>query len=418
MAILLTAGSLSAQANLTEGKLTLEFQSTPLVAVLNMIAQQNGLNLVVSGAVEGNVTVKLDNVDVATALDAVLAANGYTYFHRNNVIVVKAIDAAEAGDLESRTITLKYLDPVTARKAVEPRLSDKGHAVILDRKAKEGTSTDTYAANRIIITDYPRIIDDLVDLVVRLDVRERTILIEARIIETKVDDQLQLGLNWPSAIDAKLSGADDGTAGTAYTTATSSRNAGVLEVDGGRWIWGKLSVAELRMVLDLLQQKGNSQLISDPRITTVENHEAEFRFETVIPIQTINRFTEGAATSDIVTFEDVEVGISLKVTPRINEAGRVTLDVEPTVEDIIGFNGPPGNQKPITASRSIRTRINVQDGETVALGGLLKEDEIKTVKKVPVLGSIPLLGSLLFSHHSVEKTTTDLLILITPHILD
>jgi len=157
--------------------------------------------------------------------------------------------------------------------------------------------------------------------------------------------------------------------------------------------------------------------VSDPRITTLENHEAEFKFETIIPIQTVNRFTEGAATSDIVTFEDEEVGISLKVTPRINENGLVTMDVAPKVEDIIGYAGPADNQKPITASRSIQTRITVADGETVALGGLIKENNIETIQRVPLLGHIPLIGRLLFSNKRVEKTSTDLIILITPHIL-
>ena len=186
----------------------------------------------------------------------------------------------------------------------------------------------------------------------------------------------------------------------------------------GDWTWGKLSVAEVNWILNMLEKDGNSRLISDPRITTLENHEAEFRFETIIPIQTINRFTEGAATSDIVTYEDQEVGISLKVLARINEDGKVTMDVEPTVEDILGYTGPTDNQKPITASRSIRTRVTVNDGETVALGGLLKENEIESVQRVPLLGHIPLIGRLLFSSKSVEKKSTDLLILITPHILD
>ena len=106
------------------------------------------------------------------------------------------------------------------------------------------------------------------------------------------------------------------------------------------------------------------------------------------------------------------------VTPRINEPGRITLDIHPKVEDIIGFNGPADNQKPITASRSIRTRITVDDGGTVALGGLLKENNIEKVQRVPLLGHIPLIGSWLFRNKSIEKTSSDLIILITPHILD
>ena len=216
-----------------------------------------------------------------------------------------------------------------------------------------------------------------------------------------------------------LSDADGaGSSAPVSTDGTIDRSAGVYEPATGKWTWGKLSVGEVSSILNMLEQDGNSRLVSDPRITTLENHEAEFRFQTVIPIQTISRFTEGAATSDIVTYQDEEIGISLKVVARINEDSRVTMDVEPTVEDILGYTGPTDNQKPITASRTIRTRVTVNDGETVALGGLLKEDEIENVQRVPLLGHIPLIGRLVFSSKSVEKKSTDLLILITPHILD
>ncbi len=417
IATLLLTAQVSGEPDLKSMRLSLEFESAPLAVVLNMIARQHQLNLVVSSDVEGEVTVRLEDVDVATALDAILTPRGYNYYLHNNVIVVKPMETDALDELQSRIITLRYLDPITAKKALEARLSPKGLVVILDKISSAIATPSTYTPNRIMITDYASAIDELVKLVTKLDVRERIILIEAKIIETKVDNRLKVGLNWPSSINAKMSDADEGTSSSSSTDGDTERNAGVYQPQDGRWIWGKLSVGQLNLVLDLLEQQGNSRLISDPRITTIENHEAEFSFTTVIPIQTINRFTEGAATSDIVTFEDKEVGISLKVTPRINEAGTITLDVNPKVEDIIGFSGPPDNQKPITASRSIKTRITVNDGETVALGGLLKEDEIKTVKKVPLLGSIPLIGSLLFTNKSVEKSTTDLIILITPHIL-
>jgi type II secretory pathway component GspD/PulD (secretin) len=91
--------------------------------------------------------------------------------------------------------------------------------------------------------------------------------------------------------------------------------------------------------------------------------------------------------------------------------------VYPQVEDIIGYAGPADNQKPITASRSLSTTVTVNDGETVALGGLLKETDIVQKQKFPVLGYIPVIGSLFFTNKSTEKTTTDLIILITPRIM-
>ena len=173
----------------------------------------------------------------------------------------------------------------------------------------------------------------------------------------------------------------------------------------------------MNAVLSLLESSGNSKLISDPHLTTLENHEAEIKIATVIPIPTVTRFTEGAATQDIQTFYDEEVGISLVVTPRISEDGQITLEVVPTVSDIIGYVGSQDSQKPVTSSRSVNTRITVQDGETAALGGLLKEDTIDKQQKVPFLGSIPLLGKIFFTSRSKEKSSTDLIILITPKIM-
>ena len=110
------------------------------------------------------------------------------------------------------------------------------------------------------------------------------------------------------------------------------------------------------------------------------------------------------------------MGISLKVTPRINDDSTITLRVNPIVEEIIGYTGSPDNQKPITSERSISTTVIVGNSETVVLGGLLKETSVETEHKVFLLGSLPILGPL-FTHKTTEKKTTDLLILITPRIL-
>jgi type IV pilus assembly protein PilQ len=396
--------------------LSLELESIPIVMVLDMIAKQNDLNLVISGEVTGEVTLRLGNVDIPTALDAILSPHGYNYYVKNDVIVVKPVSIEAPEELTSRTITLKYLEPITAKRAVESRLSSKGQIVILDKAIDAGGKTETYQANRILITDFPSIVAEMAALVDEIDQPERMIYIEVKIIETKVDDKSKLGFSWPSNIELTLGGTGD-TDTSSSSSSMTDEMASQFDPNTGSWTWGTLSIGQLQTVLDLLNQKGNSKLISDPHITTLENHEAEIKVQTIVPIPTINRFTEGAAVQDILTFQDEEVGITLKVTPRITGDGKIILEVFPKVEDIIGYAGPLDNQKPITTSRSIRTRITVADGETAALGGLLKEDEIIQEQKVPLLGSIPLIGKLLFTNKSEEKTTTDLIILITPHTM-
>jgi type II secretory pathway component GspD/PulD (secretin) len=149
----------------------------------------------------------------------------------------------------------------------------------------------------------------------------------------------------------------------------------------------------------------------------MDGEAATIQVQQVIPIQTINRFSEGAIVQDIVTYQDEEVGISLRVTPHINNDSAITMEVNPIVQEIIGFTGPIENQRPITSERSVNTTVTVNDNQTIVLGGLLKESQIEVVEKVPLLGHIPILGAL-FTNRNTEVQTTDLLILITPRIVN
>ena len=412
-------GSTMANGLFSGEKLSLQVDSAPLRTVLDMIAEQHNLNLVVSGEIDQKVTLRLENVDVASALDALLSSNQLNYYINNDVIVVKPISMDAAGELSSRLVVLKYIDPETAKKALESHMSVKGKIVILDKNASAvantgGTVGKGFKANRILISDFPSVMDSQLKLVDEIDRPERLIKISVKIIESTLDSASKLGFVWPSSITANL-GSQSDSGGSSSTSITPS--AGEYDPNNGNWTWGTLSVKQVTLLLDFLKTNNNTKLISDPYLTVTENYEAEIKSETIIPIQTINRFTEGASTSDIVTFEDEEVGISLTVTPRINEEGKITLDVMPKVENIIGFSGPADNQKPITSSRSIRTRVTVNDGETLALGGLLSEEEFIRKQKVPLLGSIPIIGSLLFTHHNTERKKADLIILITPTIV-
>jgi type IV pilus assembly protein PilQ len=391
-----------------DNKVSLELENVPLVQVINTLAQQNHFNVVYAGRIDGTVTIRLDSVSVASALSAVLIANGYTYVTKDNIVIVKSLATEMAGDLSTRSITLSYADPNAVAKAIQSQLSARGKVITVAPDVTSQTTKLTYKPNRLVITDYPSILDEVVSLIALLDIPERTVLIEAKIIETSLDAEKKLGLTWPTSVGSKAGGYDNGQSVT---------NIGGEELNTGRWRWGTLSVAQLEATLDLLETDGNSKLLSDPRIVTTENHEAEIKIATVIPIQTLNRFTEGAALQDIVSFQDEEIGISLKVTARINSDGKVTLEVSPTVDDIIGYTGPANNQRPIKTTRSITTRVTVKDGETVALGGLLKDDSRKTQQRIPLLGQIPFLGKAIFTNTHTVHRTTDLVIFITPKIL-
>ncbi len=412
-------------------KISLELEDVSLPMVLQMIAKEYNLNIVLSDAIKGDISLRLNQVDVQTALEAILYPNNFNYYIKNNVIIVKTNEVSAFDELASSVVTLNYIDPISVKSALELMKSEKGKVIILDKRGSLQTSSGrvssfsgssqgngTFSPNKVFITDYPIVIKNMKKAIKEMDVPERMISIAVKIIETTIDNTLKVGLNWPTQLNISVANATT-TSNTSTTNTSATTNAGGVltkNLNSGGWVWGTLSVSELGTVLQLLEEKGNSKLISDPHVTTLENYEAEIKITTVIPIPTISRFTEAAATQDIVTFIDEEVGITLTVTPRINENGQITLTVESKIEDIVGYTGPADSQKPITILRSVDSKITVANGETAALGGLLKENEIELVQKVPVLGSIPILGKLFQSRHN-EKTTTDLIILITPTIL-
>ncbi len=398
----------------TDKKISLQLDNVPMASALDMIAQQYNLNIVQSADVEQKISIRLENVSLIDALKAILVSNGYNYYLSGDIIVVKRMDISSPGETIAKIITLNNISPAAAINAASDLLSSKGKMKVVEDPAKDSKSDGSPRATQVVVVDLQEVVDRVESLLKEIDKPQLQVAIEVRMIETNVDKTTGAGFTWPTSLVGKAHGIE--LTSQSSTTISSTEALGQIQLPNGKWEWGKLSVEQVKLVLDFLEQSGNSKLISDPRITTLNNHQAEIRVATVIPIQTINRFSEAGATQDIVTFQDEKVGISLLVTPHIIDSNNIMLDVNPTVAEIVGFSGPEGNQKPITSERTVQTTITVKDGETAALGGLLKENKIEHTQQVFLLGSLPILGGL-FRHKTVETSTTDLMILITPSIV-
>ncbi len=395
-------------------RISLNFDDTPIATVLKMVAGQNGLNMVVSSAVDGNISINLADVSLKAALDAILLPNGYNYYINDDIIIVKEADQQVYGELRPRTYTLTYIDAAQAAAAVKPILSPHGQVILLSPETQSSEPDKKPSGSQLVVVDYPEVHDEVAQLLAQIDRRKRQVSVEVKLIETNLTDDEKLGIDWPKSVEASITGVKSPSQ-TLY--GANASEAAVMPLETGDWQLGYLSVNQLNVVLNYLQQRNNTKLLSNPRLTTMDNETAEIRIETVIPIQTINRFSEGAVIQDVVTFQDEAVGISLKVTPRINGDSAITMKVTPIVEEIIGYVGDVENKKPITSKRTITTTVTVRDNETLVLGGLLKENRLETKDKIFLLGSIPILGGL-FTNKSVEDRTTDLLIMITPKIID
>ena len=157
--------------------------------------------------------------------------------------------------------------------------------------------------------------------------------------------------------------------------------------------------------MEILKSRSDTKIVSNPRITTINNQEAKILVGTVVPIP-IYEYSREAGTRVIAGYRDQEVGVKLLVTPNINEQNYVTLSVKPSVEEIIAWTGPD-DERPIISTRSAETRVMVKDGETLVIGGLIAETRIKSVTKVPILGDIWLLDYL-FSKKTDTLDKTEL----------
>ncbi len=407
--------SFSWEANGGGSLLTMDFKDADLRNVLRLIAEQNGLNIIAGPDVTGQVTVRLKGVTVDEALRNILRSNGYRFVRDDNVILVQPDEGSiDEGDRTTRVYSLQYIDGVDVKRALEGILSENGKVQTFSR-TMGGTSAESAKSNVLIVSDNPSILREVDAIIGDLDVPEPQVMIEARIIETLFTKEDRVGIAWPTTFQflySKLSLDEK------YSSSGSEGNgSGSSEKVGASFEYGRLSVKDFQAALDLLSQEQKSKLISNPRITTLNNQEAEIAVTTSVPIQTVNRFSFAAESQDVATFEYIDIGITLKVTPRVNDGQTITMEVSPTIEEISGYTGPPEYQVPVTTKRSTETNIRVDNGETIMIGGLLKDNRRETFTKMWLLGDIPIIGRL-FRHKVLLEEQNDLIIFITPHIVE
>lgn len=402
------------RGDLESSTVSLSTEMGNIQGVLQLLTMQNGLNLSISEAVTGSITIVLNDVPLTAALDVVTSAAGADWYLIGTIVVVKPTGEVHLQAMGTELIYLNYLTAEEAKKIVEPVLVAGSLIEILSSDGSGERGWD----EMLRVTALPSGLDRVRKLLGELDQARPMVEIEAKIIDINLNDQQTLGIDWPSSLSGSIGGA-------VYSNASEGEDGGedggeegglgIYPLAGPKWVWGKLTVGEVSLLLDLLDQNGNSRLLSNPRVTTISNRRAHIDITTTIPIQTLTRFTEGAATQDIVTFEDLDVGIVLDVTPRVTSDSTVILDISSVVEEITSWVGPNAD-RPVTSKREVKTSVTIRSGESLAIGGLMKEAEHKTVKKLPLLGSIPVLGYL-FTHQKTEIEKRDLLIIITPNIV-
>lgn len=286
------------------------------------------------------------------------------------------------------------------------------------------------STNALVITAAPSIFRSLKSVIAQLDVRRAQVMVEAIIAEVASDRAAELGVQWlfdGSGGDnpvgfinfgsggSSISGVAGGAAssGGAISSLLSAVGQGAT-VGFGQFNSDTFNFAAL---VRALEGDGVTNVLSTPNLVTMDNEEAEIFVGQELSIPTGSFSDAGSSTSSVnpfTTFERKQVGIRLKVKPQINEGDAIRLDIEQTVDGVAA--GSAGTSDVVTVERSIDTTVLVDDGKTLVLGGLIKDDLVETEQKVPLLGDIPLLGAL-FRYTSVKKVKNNLMVFLRPTIL-
>ncbi len=277
--------------------------------------------------------------------------------------------------------------------------------------------------NALIINAPPKIMRSMEQVIDKLDIRRLQVLLETIIVEVSAEKAADLGVTWAFG-DADLENAIgvtqfDGLTGvTGLAQAVVGESTDVALGNGLSFGLGRLSDSGLSFVaiIEALEADTNTNVMGTPILTTLDNEEAEIRVGQEVPFVTGSFTNTGTAGSSVNPFQTVEreqVGLNLKLTPQINEGDAVRLKIE---QELSNISESTQAVDLITSNRIINTSVIVEDGGTLVIGGLIREDLLEKEQRVPLLGSIPLLGAL-FRSTSTQKIKTNLMFFIRPTIL-
>jgi type IV pilus secretin PilQ/predicted competence protein len=438
-----TATSTGASISTTEPDASLEnggvgvreFQGDDVGQVLRLLARQAKINMVVSEAVTGTVTMRLEDVTALQAIAIIVKAKNLFMDKIDNVYYIKTGAERTAEPTESDSYQFSYSRAKDTAPLIASQLSSKDPPQVDER------------TNTIFFRETRGNIDNIRKLLVQIDKPTKQVMIEARLVEVTANPKQSYGINW-SGVVGSSSNAQTVTYGapsnasvsnTGGSTSSQSTSTGgkvptsdlALGNSGNHNLFGNLShlalgqfailtIPQFSATLRLLNEDADAEFLANPRIVTADNQQAKIEISRNQPVPQLN-FNEQTATAVFGGFQDKKFGNTLLVRPSVNKDDFVTLAVKPEISNKVGdatfiFAGATVTS-PIIDTRSLDSNVLIRSGNTLAIGGLLQDEQTKARNKVPVLGDVPLLGYF-FQERLNARTKRNLLVFVTPTIID
>jgi type IV pilus assembly protein PilQ len=448
---------------LSEGQIeSLRFKDANIKTVIRSIAQKayrdgKKVNIVISPAVQGAVTVDLADIDWLTALEVVIRPYdyGYEWVGKNTVVVdsTEKITEREKRDLARREVerprtkvfNLKYIDANDAKKSIEPLLSSVGRATVLEVTGQAGwefgidvtkrqrTQEKREARTKVmVVSDIAKKIDEIGELIAQIDIKPKQILIKTRIMEVSEDLLNDFGFQWFTGSDPGTEidiGSGTGTGSinpfeqtpSVFNPSTSS----LTPASGLEFAFKKITGTDLEAVLHAVKDDAYTNTLSAPTILTLNNQEASILVGEKYPIVTTEVSTEtNRVTGGSLDYYQ-DIGVQLNVVPQISGQSEdyINMIIHPAVTSLgTNVNISTAEDQNIASyprinTREAETQVLMKDGETIVIGGLLKDVKSNEEIGVPFLSKIPILGWL-FKRQTKDTEKIDLLIFITAHVLE
>jgi len=379
----------SAQTDEGDPLISLAMRDTDIAEVMEMLSRAERINILLSEEVDADVSFSLYDVPLSEAIRSIASAAGYAVERRNDMYFVVARDEAGAyaeSDLtEIRTFPIQYADPAQLQTMLSPYLSEFGQLTMLVEN------------KMLMVEDTPEFLRRIATLVREVDRQPKQILIEAKILEVTLNEEESFGIDWTSFFQSNGGEGSFGTRGLEGAGAS-----------GTQGLFFEVANADLTVMLSALEQDGRIRTLSTPKLLALEYEEASV-------IVGDRRGYKVTTTINQVTTESIEFlesGVILRVTPHVDHDGRVMMDIHPEVST----GGIDVNGIPSQTTTEVTTRLLVGSGQTVFIGGLIKQTLNETRSGVPVLGRVPGVG-LLFSSRELTAVNTETIVIITPRVV-
>lgn len=401
---------------ITETGTTLHFRDVELFEILLLLAEELKLDLVTSDVAEQKVTVHVENTGVLEALDQVLLAARLDHRIADGVLTVASAETLvmqdeirrrRRDDMSPLQTVYMQINYASAEDVLRLLLDDKpesGRKLLSDR----GTAVVDARTNTLIVHDSADRLTAVQALVSELDRPLRQVLIEARVVSASVETGRELGVRWGAAGMSRESlpmaqeGAEEAAArGFWFDLVAGQRGASQAMLGVSR------SSFQLELELSALESAGQAELIARPRVTTQDNTTAVIQSGVRIPYQAQAGGTAGGSTTEFV-----DALLSLEATPLITPDGRIIMRLNIRQDSVASGS----NDVPAINTNTVTTRVLVNDGDTLVLGGIFRDEQTRSDQGTPVLQDIPLLGGL-FRRQISASRRTELLIFITPQIV-